>query len=538
MINLIQSIFTGLHSDESYYWMYSQNPAWGYFDHPPMIAILIRAGYSLLPGEAGIRLVLVLLSTITLAMILNELNEQKELFFLTVFVFSFPLVHTHIAGFLALPDAPLLFFTVLFLVLYRKFILQPGLKLSITMAIVISAMIYSKYHAFLILGFTVLSNLKLLRQKYFWIIVVLSLLLLSPHIYWQIRNEFPTFRYHLVERAKPFRLKYVLPYLRDQLIIAGPITGVIVYWKLTKFRIRDNFDKALIFNILGFLIIFLLMSFKNRIEAHWTAAVTPMLMIAVYPLISSTQKTKIWFKRLAVPVIALMLLFRIYLAMDVIPDVGRVKRTFYNREEHAKEIKNMAGGRKAGFFNNYAALSNYIFYSGDSAVQLSTPNYRYTQYDLWDEEKYARGEELFAIQSKDLNPPNLTKMVTGQMKGYIIIEEFQPLEGLTIDLVNTEKTGLEIIFDFILTNTNDYTICTEHISIPALAVKQNRNEIDFVPLTYSSERYKIEPQGSASIQITIPDYRVDREVPLEFYTRSKNMIRGEINSYGYDQLFQ
>ena len=33
-----------LSADEAYYWLWSQHPAWGYFDHPPMIAWLIRAG--------------------------------------------------------------------------------------------------------------------------------------------------------------------------------------------------------------------------------------------------------------------------------------------------------------------------------------------------------------------------------------------------------------------------------------------------------------------------------------------------------------
>jgi len=45
--NLLQAIFTGLHSDESYYWMYSQNPAWGYFDHPPLVAALVLPGIGL-----------------------------------------------------------------------------------------------------------------------------------------------------------------------------------------------------------------------------------------------------------------------------------------------------------------------------------------------------------------------------------------------------------------------------------------------------------------------------------------------------------
>ena len=97
MANLLQSIFTGLHSDESYYWMYSQNLDWGYFDHPPMAALLIYLGHAILPGEIGVRLVMILLSTLTFALILNELNEKKDLFFVSVFMLSFPLIHTHLS---------------------------------------------------------------------------------------------------------------------------------------------------------------------------------------------------------------------------------------------------------------------------------------------------------------------------------------------------------------------------------------------------------------------------------------------------------
>jgi len=59
VINMLQSIFTGLHSDESYYWMYSQNLDWGYFDHPPMAALFIFLGSSVFSGEVGVRIFLV-----------------------------------------------------------------------------------------------------------------------------------------------------------------------------------------------------------------------------------------------------------------------------------------------------------------------------------------------------------------------------------------------------------------------------------------------------------------------------------------------
>ena len=51
LVNLVQAAGTELLHDEAYYWVYSHYPDWGYFDHPPMIALLIKAGYAIFPNE-------------------------------------------------------------------------------------------------------------------------------------------------------------------------------------------------------------------------------------------------------------------------------------------------------------------------------------------------------------------------------------------------------------------------------------------------------------------------------------------------------
>lgn len=528
LANLLQAIFTGLHSDESYYWMYSQSLDWGFFDHPPMVAVLIFAGQWLLPGEMGVRLLIVLISTITFALILNELNEKKDLLFAGIFMLSFPLIHTHISGFLAIPDVPLLFFSILFLLVYRNFLERPGWRQTVLLSVLIAAMIYSKYHAFLIVGFTVLSNLKLFKSKYFYGIVTLTLILLLPHLLWQVENEFPTFKYHLVERAKPFQLKYVFPYLAGLLVAAGPLSGILIFWKLRRYKPATLFQRALLFNILGFFALFFVMSFKNRIELHWVAAVIPMLMLISYPLISEEPVIKRWFKRLAVPVIVLMLMFRIYIAMDFIPNVGQLKITFYNREAGAREIEKLAEGKDVAFFNNYAAASNYAFYTGHPVVHLSTPDYRFCQYDLWDDETPVDGKPLFAVQSRHMNPPVIMKTITGEKKGFVVIEKFLSLKGLQIQYEKSTNLDDGTEFTFLLTNTNQHPVITSHEANPCLAVSQNKAELAFVPLNLSSEKESIAPGGKAQIKLFLPKNRFSKQAPLVFYTRTKENIRGEI----------
>ena len=65
LLNLVQGAFTELADDEAYYWFFSWQPAWGYFDHPPMTAILVWLG-SWIPGTLGVRLFTTLLQPLCL----------------------------------------------------------------------------------------------------------------------------------------------------------------------------------------------------------------------------------------------------------------------------------------------------------------------------------------------------------------------------------------------------------------------------------------------------------------------------------------
>src|SRR5215467_4130666 len=62
-LRLVAAAFTPLTFDEAYYWMWSKHLAGGYYDHPPMVAFVIRAG-TLIAGdtELGVRLVSILLA--------------------------------------------------------------------------------------------------------------------------------------------------------------------------------------------------------------------------------------------------------------------------------------------------------------------------------------------------------------------------------------------------------------------------------------------------------------------------------------------
>ena len=119
-INLVQAYFTPLIFDESYYWYYAQNMAWGYFDHPSMVAGLIKMGSWFFEGELGVRLLSCLLAIGTPVLLWDCIDHtEKNRFVPHFFVLLFSMTLFHAYGFLMLPDTPLLFFTALFLWLYN-----------------------------------------------------------------------------------------------------------------------------------------------------------------------------------------------------------------------------------------------------------------------------------------------------------------------------------------------------------------------------------------------------------------------------------
>ena len=150
LINLLQAKFTNLHYDEAYYWLYSKVLSWGYFDHPPMIAVSSKIGDLLSHTTLGLRIIPVIIGVFVISAIIYLIDDNKNKNHVFLYIISFPLITTHIAGFLSLPDALLCFFFVLFLIFYQKYLRDDSVILVLALSITIACMIYSKYHAFII----------------------------------------------------------------------------------------------------------------------------------------------------------------------------------------------------------------------------------------------------------------------------------------------------------------------------------------------------------------------------------------------------
>src|ERR1700743_197099 len=397
ILNAIQAYTLEIHADEAYYWLYSRFLDWGYYDHPPMVAIFIRIGDSIVHSEFGLRLMTVLSSTTSLYilwLIVKRYAVEAKWFILVVSgIFIF-----HIYGFMTTPDAPLFLFTVLFYFIYQKYIDEDRLKWAVLLAVIIACLLYSKYHGILLIGFTVLSNIKLLKRRSFWAIVILSVVLYTPHILWQIDHGYPSVNYHLFEQSTD-HYSFFQPwtYFPGQILMAGPLIGWFLFYNAFTARIKDAFIRGLMVNGIGTFAFFLISSFKGEVQPQWPLIPFAPLVTLCLILFKQLANWRPWVKWLAITNVIFILLVRVLIitASPLIRMIGQVK-SLYGFRQWAYDTRQKAGDNYVIFNDGFQNASKYDFYNNTTkGFAYDERYYRLTQFDIWPIEGGMQGKKAY-----------------------------------------------------------------------------------------------------------------------------------------------
>ena len=399
LAGLLHAGYSGLLDDEAYYRVYGRFPAWGYFDHPPMVGVLTRAGDVLFDGSLGVRFLFVLLSTATVLGIDSLVTKRDDRLFYAI-VLGIGLLQ--FGGVIAVPDVPLMFFTVLFFLSYRQFIRHPGTWQILLLGLATAGMFYSKYHGVLVVFFTLLSHPRLLLRWETYVAGLVALLLFMPHLYWQFTHDFPSFRYHLFERnAARYKTEYTVEYLLGQLALAGPLIGWLLIWAAFRAKPGDLTEKALKYCLMGVYAFFLLSTFKGRVEANWTAPAFIPLVVLSHRFLSDRPWASKWVFRLLVPSLLIVLSLRVYMMLDIDPVPGVPKDEFHRNREWADTVRNRAAGLPAVFVNSYQRASQYMFQTDGVAFALNDVYYRRNNYNFWPLETPLLGRKVLVLSAED-----------------------------------------------------------------------------------------------------------------------------------------
>ena len=438
VVNLLQGIFTEIQEDEAYYALYGEHLAWGYFDHPPMVGLMTFLSSIFFSGSLGVRFFTIIASCLSLWVMwlvangrpvdpsrvlgdrgLRDLNLTSTVKAEAVepvetptcmnvflfFILAFSIVMFNIYGFVTTPDASLILFSALFLLVYQRYLENKSWKNALLMGLFMALMVYSKYHAFLLLGLIVLSNLKLLKDGKFYVACLVALALLVPHILWQVNADFPSFRYHLSGRNEAFRWSYFLEYLPNQLLIFNPFTFGAVVYVLIKFRPKrgwiasssllimtpnEIFERGLRFILVGFFAFFWLMAFRGHVEPHWTIVCVIPMVVLLYRKALVDEKLRKYIKFIILPSLLLVLAFRILLLTPVADRYG-----YHGKEKQYKAIEQVAGDCPVVFLGSFQQPALYHYFTGKESSTLQSYYDRMTQYDLWQFDKAWAGKSVF-----------------------------------------------------------------------------------------------------------------------------------------------
>jgi len=468
ILNIFQALNTELLHDEAYYWVYSKNPAWGYFDHPPLLSWLISIGYFIFENELGVRIFTSLMCTASLYLIWKIIDSNNLKLFAAL-VFSTAIIH--LGGFIAVPDIPLVFFTSLFFYFFKFYLKEDNWAVAIGLLIAIIGMAYSKYLGALIVVFAILPNLKLLKRWSFWTIIIVTCLALIPHLYWQYLHEFPTFRYQLLDRSLGvYKIEFFLNYLLGQLLIFGPFIGFILFPAAVKFKAKDAFDKTMKWNFYGLFGFFLIQSLRGRIEPNWTVmAAVPLFYLAFHYIEGKEDLIRKVYK-ISIPSLLLIFIARVYFVYDFLPQDLVKRNEIHGWDKWAADISEKAGDLPVIFHNTFQKPSKYMFYSGKFAHEVSYINYAGKEFDLMlNVEEELQGKTVFQINEylfqDTIRPGGIETYKYGIVEDFryynrvkIDIPEFNydvPLDTiLPIEVVLRNTTGARIDF----TKTKDIQI--------------------------------------------------------------------------------
>src|SRR6478736_4987260 len=236
-LRLVAAAFTPITFDEAYYWMWSKSLAGGYYDHPPMVAFVIRLG-TMIAGdtELGVRLASILLA---LPMSWEVYHAAAVLFggrqvAATAVILLNVTLMAAVGTMIVTPDAPLLVASSFLLFSLAK-VLETGRGAWwLAVGLATGAALLSKYTA-LFFGPAILIWLLAVPKLRRWLISpwlylggLVALLMFAPVIMWNADHHWVSFIKQMgrarIEDLRPLFIAELAP---TQVAFATPLVFIL-----------------------------------------------------------------------------------------------------------------------------------------------------------------------------------------------------------------------------------------------------------------------------------------------------------------------
>ena len=282
--------------DEAYYWVWSRAPAFGYLDHPFMVALWVRIGTALFgDGAFGIRFLAPLAVALGSVLILDAarlLGAGRG--YVAALLLNATLLFGA-GGILMTPDTPLILFWIATLWAMARIVAGGSGWWWIAAGIFAGLALDSKYTAALLLAGIGLWLLLLpagrrwlLRDLRPWIGLAIALLMFLPVVLWNADHHWASFLKQ-GGRTGDFHPARAAQFLGElivgQLGLATPIVFVFCVAGLvtaTRRAVARRDAAAGLLVALGVLpaLVFIQHAFGDRVQANWPEILYPAAVIA------------------------------------------------------------------------------------------------------------------------------------------------------------------------------------------------------------------------------------------------------------------
>lgn len=507
--NLIEAGCTELANDEAYYHMFAQRLAWGYFDHPPVTALLVWLGERLFGGELGVRFLFTVLQPLYLWALwrlvrpADAVRRDATLFVML----SASTLLLQLYGFIAVPDGPLLASSAVFLWTFRNF--SEGRRLAwLWMGAAIALMAYSKYHGVLVLLFALAANPRLFARPALYASGAVAAVLLVPHLVWQYHHDWASFVYHLSARNSVFRPGYVVEFLANMLVVFNPFLVPIYVQAWRKTRPQSAVGRALKLLPAAFIGFFLLSSLRGYVQPQWVIVSVFGLIYVAFAYVRRHPRTRRY--AMAAGGATLLLVAAVRVEMIFNP-LGLRFEVFDNSESYGA-IAAEAQGRPVVFRHGYAVAAKYAFYTGGEAYCQPNIRYRTHQWQFRDDDSRFAGREVLV----ECPPPGIAdttgrvrtvRLANGRSFTWFVDPDFRPVRkvGVTIGgMPRRVAAGDTLRLRLRFSNPYDYAIRVgmepQGVRLSMLW-KHGRFRVEEFPL---EDRFTIPAGGEVSHEVIFP----------------------------------
>jgi len=416
ILSAFYNAFLPLHGDEAYYWVWSHHLQAGYFDHPPMIAFMIHSSNYISQAEWGVRLVNVFCMSISALYIFKftkEIFDEKTALDAILIFCSIILVH---AGYiLTTTDAPLILFWTLSLYYSYKAFFYNSQKDYILAGVFLGFMMLSKYTAILFVAFLILfviiKKRQILKNKNFYLAVLISFIIVLPMVLWNYRHEWISFAFQLKYRGGNGEIHPHLffEFLSGQFGIFSPVFTGVFFFFLIKKRLFFKNEKLFFIALCSVVVLlfFFYKSFFTTMELNFTAPayIGGAILCAYIFNHYNMQKT---FK--AGLIVALF--FTIVARILFITNLETIQDRMYGKREAVKTVQTYAQKGDA-FYGDHLTLAAYLKYylPNHPDTDVLTPT-RFSQYDMWRKKEHLKNGLVLAKDDEMIQLKKLYKNVT------------------------------------------------------------------------------------------------------------------------------